>query len=44
LSEGGTIRHSIYVDAEFTDDERREKLLFVYSPRPSTLGVDRVRR
>jgi len=29
--------HSIYVDAEFSDDERRQKLydgdLFVYSPR-----------
>ncbi|MEU4197374.1 phytanoyl-CoA dioxygenase family protein [Kribbella sp. NPDC026611] len=35
--------HSIYVDAEFTDDERRAKLyegdLFVYSPRPSTLAL-----
>ncbi|WP_405057711.1 phytanoyl-CoA dioxygenase family protein [Kribbella sp. NBC_01505] len=35
--------HSIYVDAELTDDERREKLyegdLFVYSPRPSTLAL-----
>ena len=32
--------HSIYVDAEFGDDERRQNLfdgdLFVYSPRPST--------
>ena len=35
--------HSIYVDAEFGDDERRQKLydgdLFVYSPRPSTLAL-----
>jgi hypothetical protein len=35
--------HSIYVDAEFSDDERRQKLydgdLFVYSPRPSTLAL-----
>ena len=35
--------HSIYVDADFGDDERRQKLydgdLFVYSPRPSTLAL-----
>ena len=35
--------HAIYIDAEITDDERREKLydgdLFVYSPRPSTLAL-----
>ncbi|MGW6277582.1 hypothetical protein [Kribbella sp. NPDC055071] len=35
--------HSIYVDADFTDDERRTKLydgdLFVYSPRASTLAL-----
>ncbi|HEY0695333.1 MAG TPA: hypothetical protein VGD71_40645 [Kribbella sp.] len=35
--------HSIYLDADITDDQRREKLyagdLFVYSPRPSTLAL-----
>jgi hypothetical protein len=35
--------HAIYFDANFTDDDRREKLydgdLFVYSPRPSTLAL-----
>jgi hypothetical protein len=35
--------HSIYMDADITDDDRREKLydgdLFVYSPRPSTLAL-----
>jgi hypothetical protein len=35
--------HSIYVDAELGDDERRQKLydgdLFVYSPRRSTLAL-----
>jgi len=35
--------HSMYIDADFGDDERRQKLydgdLFVYSPRPSTLAL-----
>lgn len=35
--------HAIYIDADITDDERREKLydgdLFVYSPRPSTRAL-----
>jgi hypothetical protein len=35
--------HSVYFDANVTDDVRREKLydgdLFVYSPRPSTLAL-----
>jgi hypothetical protein len=35
--------HSVYFDANVSDDERREKLyegdLFIYSPRPSTLAL-----
>src|SRR4051794_150596 len=35
--------HSVYFDAQFSDDECREKLydgdLFIYSPRPSTLAL-----
>lgn len=35
--------NSIYLDAEFGDDERRKKVydgdLFLYSPRPSTLAL-----
>lgn len=35
--------HSVYYDAGFSDDERRQKLyegdLFIYSPRPSTTAL-----
>lgn len=35
--------HSVYFDAQISDDERRAKLydgdLFIYSPRPSTLAL-----